>query len=537
MTRRLGDILLQRRLISPQALDHALREQQQTGELLGQALIRLGYLTEQQLLEGLAEHLELPIVRLAQLTIDRRVMQTVPARLAWHYRCMPVRVSGKTVTLAMSDPLQGRLLNDLRERHGLEAQIVLATEADIQAAIQRCYGVGTDPTGEILEASPRNGPVDAKGAAEPAAGIERAGEDASVNRLVDQLLVEATRARASDVHLEPFRDALQIRYRIDGRLVTVPVPDEVRQFHPAIVEHLKNLSGLDPVETRRPQEGCFRATVGQEQLVLRMSIMPSLHGENVVLHLGPITRLLHLEQLGLLPDDLHTLEQIIAKPRGVVFVTGPEGSGTTTTLYACLARLNTPDRKIVALEYPVEYELKGVTQIPVAPTRGFSFREGQRRLLRHDADVVMVGEVVDHESADLTLRMALAGHLVFATLPTSDAVSGVTRLLEWGIEPPLMSSTILAFLAQRLVRLICPDCKGTGCEACRMSGYRGRTGIYELLVVDETIRRLMMENSPVEKIRARLLQQRWKTLRQDGSEKVALGQTTPEEILRVTSGA
>lgn len=537
MTRRLGEILLQHRLISPQALEHALREQQQTGELLGQALIRLGYLTEQQLLEGLAEHLQLPIVHLTQLTIDRRVMQTVPARLAWHYRCMPVQVSGKTVTLAMSDPLQAHLLNELKERHGLEAKIVLATEADIHAAIQRCYGVGTDPASEILEASPQNGSVDARETAEPTAGIERAGEGAAINRFVNQLLVEASQARASAVHIEPFRDTLQIRYRIDGRLVNVPVPDEFRRVHPAIVEHLKSLSGLDPVETRLPQEGRFQAAVGQEPLALRVSIMPSLRGENVVLHLAPITRRLALEQLGLLTDDLHTLEQIIAKPSGVVFVTGPAGSGTTTTLYACLERLNTPDRKIVTLENAVEYELKGVTQIPVAPTRGFGVTEGQRRLLRHDPDIIMVGEVVDRESADLTLRMALTGRLVFAMLPTSDAVSSVMRLLELGIEPSLMASTVLAFLAQRLIRLICPDCKGTGCETCRMSGYRGRTGIYELLVVDEAIRRLMLENAPTEKIRARLLQQRWKTLHHDGSKKVALGQTTPEEVRRVTSGA
>jgi len=261
--------------------------------------------------------------------------------------------------------------------------------------------------------------------------------------------------------------------------------------------------------------------------------------------------------LGMLPDELKTLERIIAKPHGVIFVTGPTGSGKTTTLYTCLSRLNTPDRKIITIENPIEYELKGVTQIPVAPKLGFSFMEGLRSMLRHDPDIMMVGEVRDHESAEITIRMALTGHLVFSTLHTNDASGSVTRLLDMGIEPYLVSSTCLAFIAQRLVRVICPDCKmidptplaietardeqvpptvykGKGCEACRMSGYRGRMGIYEVLVLDDKVRALIMEKAPAETIKQRLVQAGWKTMRQDGWQKVALGTTTPEEVLRVT---
>src|SRR3989338_1464935 len=557
-TRRLGEILLEKKLFFPQALEHALQEQKKTGELLGRALIRLGYISERQLLEGLAEHLQLPIVSLKQLAIDQQLVKKIPARFAWHYRCMPLRLAGKTVTLAMSDPLQVRPVDDLKVHYGLETDIVLSTEVEIQEAIQRCYGVGADTVGEILEAAPTNGPAAGAAASEePPADLERMAEDASVIRLVNQLLLEAYRARASDVHIEPFRDELQIRYRIDGLLYDVPVPDEIRRFHQAIISRIKIMSGLDIVEKRLPQDGRIKVAVGQEEVELRVSIMPSLYGENVVLRLLPVKMLFDLEKLGMVPDDLKTLERVIAKPHGVIFVTGPTGSGKTTTLYACLSRLNTPHRKIITLENQVENELKGVTQIPVAPKLGFSFMEGLRSMLRHDPDVMMIGEVRDRESADITIRMALTGHLVFSTLHTNDAAGSVTRLLDMGIEPYLVSSTVLGFIAQRLVRGICPDCKaiaaeplalphaskdqlpptvykGKGCEACRMSGYRGRMGIYELLVIDEAVRDLIMEKAPAETIKQRMLQGRWKTMRQDGWQKVALGKTTVEEGLRVT---
>jgi len=557
-TRRLGEILVEKKLISAQALEHALLEQKKSGELLGRALIRLGYISERQLLEGLSDHLQLPMVSLKQLAIDEHALKKIPVRFAWHYRCMPVRLSGKTVTLAMSDPLQVRPVDDLKVHYGLEADIVLSTEAEIQEAIQRCYGVGADTIGEILESAPKNGgPNNTTSAEEPTADIEHMAEDASVVRLVNQLLLEAYRARASDVHIEPFRDALQIRYRVDGILYDVQVPDEIRRFHQAIISRIKIMSGLDIVEKRLPQDGRIKVTVGQEELELRVSIMPSLYGENVVLRLLPIKMLFDLDKLGMLPDDLKILERSIAKPHGVIFVTGPTGSGKTTTLYACLSRLNTPDRKIITIENPIEYELKGVTQIPVAPKLGFSFMEGLRSMLRHDPDVMMVGEVRDHESAEITIRMALTGHLVFSTLHTNDAAGSVTRLLDMGIEPYLISSTILAFVAQRLVRVICPDCKvidtepvvvdttrgeqvpptvykGTGCEACRMSGYRGRLGIYEILVMNEAVRALIMQKAPADMVKQKLLASGWKSMRQDGWQKVAMGITTPEEVLRVT---
>jgi len=558
-TRRLGEILLEKKLISAPALEHALLEQRKSGELLGRALIRLGYISERQLLEGLADHLQLPIVGLKQLAVDQQVLKRVPVRFAWHYRCMPLRLSGKTVTLAMSDPLQVRPIDDLKVHYGLETDIVLSTDAEIQDAIQRYYGVGADTVGEILDAATTNGPAaaTAEAAEQAATDIEHMAEDASVIRLVNQLLLEAYRARASDIHIEPYRDELRIRYRIDGILYDVPVPDEIRRFHQAIISRVKIMSGLDIVEKRLPQDGRIKISVGAEEVELRVSIMPSLYGENVVLRLLPVKILFAIDKLGLAADDLALLARVIAKPHGVIFVTGPTGSGKTTTLYACLSRLNTPERKIITLENPVEYELKGVTQIPVAPKLGFSFMEGLRSMLRHDPDVMMVGEVRDHESAEITIRMALTGHLVFSTLHTNDAAGSVTRLLDMGIEPYLVSSTILAFVAQRLVRVICPTCKvidpdpvvletrtkehipptiykGKGCEACRMSGYWGRLGIYEVLVVNQAVRQLILEKAPAEAIKQKLVDTGWKTMRQDGWQKVAMGQTTPEEVLRVT---
>ena len=557
-TRRLGEILLAKKLISPQALEHALLEQKKSHELLGRVLIRLGYISERQLLEGLAEHLQLPIVNLQQLSVDDHAVHKVPVRFAWHYRCMPLRLKGKTLTLAMSDPLQMRPLDDLKVHYGLEADIVLSTDAEIQEAIQRYYGVGADTVGEILEAAPTNGQSPSTSTAEePTTDLERLAGDASIIRLVNQLLLEAFRSRASDVHIEPYRDELRIRYRVDGILYDVSVPDEIRRFHQAIISRIKIMSGLDIVEKRLPQDGRIKVTVGSEELELRVSIMPSLYGENVVLRLLPTTMLFDLDKLGMWPEDLKTLEQTIAKPHGVIFVTGPTGSGKTTTLYTCLSRLNTPDRKIITIENPIEYELKGVTQIPVAPKLGFTFMEGLRSMLRHDPDVMMVGEVRDRESADITIRMALTGHLVFSTLHTNDAAGSVTRLLDMGIEPYLISSTVLAFVAQRLVRVICPDCKvvdpqpliaeslkkdrvpptiykGKGCEACRMSGYRGRMGIYELLEINPSVRKLITDKAPSELVKQRLVEAGWKTMRQDGWQKVAMGKTTPEEVLRVT---
>ncbi len=556
---RLGEILIQKKLITPQALEHGLVEQKKSGELLGRVLVRLGYLSERQLLEGLAAHLQLPIVSIKQLTVDEQAIKKVPVRFAWHYRCMPVRLKGKTLTLAMSDPLQVRPVDDLKVHYGLEADVVLSTDSEIQEAIQHYYGVGADTVGEILDAAPSNGqsPSHSTSTEEPTTDLERMAGDASIIRLVNQLLLEAYRARASDVHIEPYRDSLSIRYRVDGVLYDVPVPDEIRRFHQAIISRIKIMSGLDIVEKRLPQDGRIKVTVGSEEVELRVSIMPSLYGENVVLRLLPIKMLFDLDRLGMAPEDLKTLEQTIAKPHGVIFVTGPTGSGKTTTLYTCLSRLNTPDRKIITIENPIEYELKGVTQIPVAPKLGFTFMEGLRSMLRHDPDVMMVGEVRDQESADITIRMALTGHLVFSTLHTNDAAGSVTRLLDMGIEPYLISSTVLAFIAQRLVRMICPDCKavdptpvvlhgktqeqipstvykGKGCEACRMSGYRGRLGIYEVLVINPAVRALIMEKAPAETIKQHLVTGGWKTMRQDGWQKVAAGKTTPEEVLRVT---
>ena len=557
-TRRIGEILLERKLITPQALEHALIEQKKSHELLGRVLVRLGYLSERQLLEGLADHLQMPIVNLKQMTIDQQALKKIPARFARHYRCMPLRLAGKTVTLAMSDPLQVRPVDDLKVHYGLETDIVLATESEIQEAIQRFYGVGADTVGEILNVTPTNGqPAAPTAEEEPTTDLERMVGDASVIRLVNQFLLEAYRARASDVHIEPYRDELRIRYRIDGVLYDVPVPDEMRRFHQVIISRIKIMSGLDIVEKRLPQDGRIKVTVGSEELELRVSIMPSLYGENVVLRLLPVKMLFDMDKLGMAPEDLKMLERTITKPHGVIFVTGPTGSGKTTTLYACLSRLNTSDRKIITIENPIEYELKGVTQIPVAPKLGFTFMEGLRSMLRHDPDVMMVGEVRDQESADITIRMALTGHLVFSTLHTNDASGAVTRLLDMGIEPYLISSTILAFIAQRLVRTICPDCKmvdpeplklnvkaheqvpstvykGKGCEACRMSGYRGRLGIYEVLIVSEPIRKLIMEKAPAEVIKQKMLDAGWKTMRQDGWQKVAAGKTTADEVLRVT---
>jgi type II secretory ATPase GspE/PulE/Tfp pilus assembly ATPase PilB-like protein len=500
------------------------------------------------------------LVSLKQMEIDAQAIKRIPVRFAWHYRCMPVRLSGKTVMLATSDPLQSKPFDDLKVHYGLEADVVLATEGDIQEAIQRHYGVGADTVGQILEAAPRTPAPSASGSPSATSGngastdLEQMAEDVSVVRLVNQLLLEAYKARASDVHIEPFRNELRIRYRVDGVLYEVPTPEEIKRFHQAIISRVKIMAGMDIVEKRLPQDGRIKVTVGANDIELRVSIMPSLYGENVVLRLLPTKMLFSMEELGVSAEDLTAMELLLAKPFGVIFVTGPTGSGKTTLLYACLSRLNTPDRKIITIENPIEYELPGVTQIPVAPKIGFTFMHGLRNMLRHDPDVMMVGEVRDQESAQITIRMALTGHLVFSTLHTNDAPSSVTRLIDMGIEPYLVSSTVLAFIGQRLVRMICAKCKviderpmpegaqgipptiyrGAGCEACRMTGYQGRTGIYEIMAVTEPIRKLIVAKAPAEAIKQKALELGYRSMRQDGWKKVALGLTTPEEVLRVT---
>jgi type II secretory ATPase GspE/PulE/Tfp pilus assembly ATPase PilB-like protein len=444
---------------------------------------------------------------------------------------------------------------------GLEVKGVLASELEIQEAIRKYYGVGAETLESIM--TQRSGPFEElKMETEGVEDLKVLAEDASIIKIVNQVLSEAVKDRASDIHLEPFHDQLRTRFRIDGVLYDINIPDTIKYFHPAIVSRIKIMGRLNIAERRLPQDGRIKIKVNEQELDLRISILPTAFGEAVHIRILSPQSFLELEKLGLLSEDLEIIEKVIKKPHGIIFLTGPTGSGKSTTLYAILAQINLSTVKIITIEDPIEYQLKGVNQIQVVPKIGLNFAAGLRHVLRHDPDVMMVGEVRDYETAEIAIRAALTGHLVFSTLHTNDAAGAVTRLLDMGIEPFLVSSSLECLIAQRLVRLICPKCKeplkskesileqiikdikfdpnevglytGAGCQDCRFTGFHGRTAIYEILTLTAPIRELILSRASSQQIKQKAILQGMRTLRQDGLQKVLKGLTTFAEVVRVT---
>ncbi|MFH0940342.1 MAG: ATPase, T2SS/T4P/T4SS family, partial [Candidatus Omnitrophota bacterium] len=484
-------------------------------------------------------------------------------RFVWHYKFMPLALRGDLLTIAISNPLDVWPTEDIKFHLGFEVEVVLAVETEIMAAIKTYYGLGAAIVEGILD-NKDEAPKKQDDSVTVLDSPEKMAQDASVVRLVNQLLAEAIQSRATDIHIEPYRDRVKVRYRIDGILYDVPVPDTIKQLHLAITSRIKIISNMDIVERRLPQDGRAKVKLGEMDVDLRISIIPTLYGENLVIRVLPTQMLFSMADLGLSPKDLEMIEELIQKPHGIIFLTGPTGSGKTTTLYSFLSRLNKPDVKIITVEDPIEYDLTGVTQLQVNVKIGLTFAGALRNLLRHDPDIMMVGEVRDLETAELAIRTALTGHLVFSTLHTNDASSGVTRLVDMGMEPYLLASSVQAFIAQRLVRTICPDCKekvalkdvmkqkeeskeqleiiekpthiykGKGCENCKFTGYRGRIAIYEILLVNEQLRQLILDKATAHQIKKKAIEMGLRTLLREGWGKIKDGLTTPEEVLRVT---
>jgi len=551
----LGSLLIERGLISLEDLEGALAEQKRTGEFLGTVLIRMGRLSSEQLLPMLAEQVGIPYMRLATARIMPEAIAKVPPKFASHYCLMPLALVDEVLEVAIADPFDVQTLDELKLLLDCDVRPVLASQAEIQEAIQRHYGVGASAVERLLDTSPQM--------AVPASAAEdltAQSNEASVIAFVNQLILSAVRDRATDIHVEPFDQMLRIRQRIDGVMYEVPLPTDLFRLHAAIVSRIKVMAQLDIAERRLPQDGRIKVRLEGQELDLRISVLPTSFGESVEVRLLSSQMLFSLAQLGLSGDHLTNLLQLIQKPHGIIFVTGPTGSGKTTTLYACLSKLNVPNVKILTIEDPIEYQLQGITQLQVHPKIGFSFAQGLRSMLRHDPDIMMVGEVRDPETAEITIRSALTGHLVFSTLHTNDAAGGVTRLLDMGIEPFLVASSVLGFIAQRLVRVVCSSCAesrsphqglaaefgpdvvippalryGRGCPACKSTGYKGRTAIYEFLLLTEPIQALILRRASSHEI-AHAAQRagQMRTLRQDGWQKIVQGVTTPEEVLRVT---
>jgi len=562
----LGEMLVRRGLISAEQLTQALAKQKQSGEYLGAVLVHLGIVTELQLVEALAEQLGIASVRLADQKIEPSIIGKVPAKFASRYHLIPLSVDRHGLRVAIADPFDVQTLDELRLLLGCPVQPVLATHREIQHAIQQYYGLGASAVEQMLDASGAS-------AAAPVSSAQDLGErsdEASVIAFVNQVITQAVKDRCTDIHIEPYETYMRIRERIDGILYEMPIPQDLVRLHHAVVSRIKVMANLDIAERRLPQDGRIKVRTaaaqpgspsngGGDELDLRVSVLPTTFGEAIDIRILSSTMLYSLEELGLPQDYLQGLVQLIERPHGIVFVTGPTGSGKTTTLYACLSRLNLTDRKIITIEDPVEYQIPGITQIQVHPKIGLSFAQGLRSMLRHDPDIMMVGEVRDPETAEITIRSALTGHLVFSTLHTNDAPGGVSRLLDMGIEPYLIASSVLCFIGQRLVRIICPSCKervapesslrehfklaelpefvtrGRGCNACKGTGFKGRRAIYEFLMVDEQVQQLILQRSSSHDI-LRDAQRRsiMRTMRQDGWLRVLDGTTTPQEVLRVT---
>ncbi|MBU2257608.1 MAG: Flp pilus assembly complex ATPase component TadA [Candidatus Omnitrophica bacterium] len=560
----LYDALINKGIAAKDTLDLLIKESDGSSQNLVSILSKRGDYSEAQILKVLAEKTGLAFLDLKNVAVPEDITEKIPVKIATYYQFLPIEIKGRILICAVSYPLDIKIQDEIRNQLGYDIELVLAVTEDIVEGLRKYYGLAADTLEKIVSQVPKDS-ASYQDPTQKIDDIEKLAEDASVIKLVNQIILEAFRKRATDIHIEPFRESVAIRYRIDGLLYDANIPAEVRNFLGAIISRIKIMSNLNIVEHRLPQDGRAVVKVQEQILDLRISTIPTPFGESVVIRILPTQMLFSLERLGLSKGDLTVFEDLIKKPHGIIFVTGPTGSGKTTTLYASLTRINTRDRKIITIEDPIEYEMSGITQIQVMPEIGLDFARGLRSMLRHDPDVIMVGEVRDLETAEIAIRVALTEHLIFSTLHTNDAASGITRLVDIGLEPYLVASSIEAFVAQRLIRLICPDCKyedkvianevrqliagelglkspqevklyrGKGCANCNFSGFFGRTAIYEILLVDEQTKELIVKKSASNRIKNLAVSKGMRTLRQDGWQKVIKGLTTPEEVMRVTS--
>ncbi len=557
---QLGQALVMAGRLDADSLEAAVREHHKTGERLGDVLVKMNLCTQEDVLRTLAEQIGVPFLRLSDIQIPKDVIERVPAKLVSHYHLVPVEQHNGTIRVAVSDPLDVHMLDDLRLMLKLEVEPVVAAPKDIDDAIKRYYGIGAATIQELEE--DREGEATTLDVDRGIEDIDEMAEDASIVRFVNQIILEAMTDRATDIHVEPFEQELRIRYRIDGMLYEATIPPSIKRFQSAIISRIKIMADMNIAERRLPQDGKIKVKMADKDYDLRVSTLPTPYGESISIRiLSRDSELVSLDRLGLDDHNLHILRRMIMKPHGIVFVTGPTGSGKSTTLYAALTEINTVDKKILTVEDPIEYRISGVTQVQVNPQIELNFARVLRTMLRQDPDVIMVGETRDPETAQAAIRAALTGHLVFSTLHTNDASGAVSRLLDMGIEPFLIASSVEGLIAQRLVRVLCPACKQqfqpgpevlarlslnkldatgavfmkpVGCDKCRYTGFRGRTAIYEIIKVDENLKPLIVERKASNIIKQMAISSGMRTIREDGWIKVRVGVTTIDEVLRVT---
>lgn len=550
-TDQIGDILLKSKIVSKAQLSDALEINRATGLPISRILVDLGYASETAIIKRLAEELQITFVDLTECDIDSEALAAVPSELALRYGVLPLDLQEGKLTVAMDSPDNLLALDDLRIATGYEIEPAISPQSELTAALNQYYGEN-HVVEEVLE---RVGLSED----ETIVPAEEQEEEGPVARLVDAVISGAVRGRASDIMLEPQEDLLRVRYRIDG--VFHEVMKCPKKTQAGVISRLKIMGGMDIAERRLPQDGRFGMTVDSRAIDFRVASLPTVYGEQVVLRiLEKDSILLELEDLGFLPETLERFRSSFVKPYGAIMVTGPTGSGKTTTLYSALNALNAPGKNIITVEDPVEYRLSGINQVQVNLKAGLTFSSALRSILRNDPDIVMIGEIRDRETALIAVESALTGHLVLSTLHTRDAAGALTRLTEMGVEPFLSSSAVDCVIAQRLARRLCRKCRqeydpgeedvgdvgfkfdsGTKlyrpgrCNACDRTGYKGRVGLYELLIVSEAIERLVVEQVPTEEIARQAQSEGSFTLRDDGFEKVKQGLTTIEEVLRVTT--
>lgn len=557
--------LLEDGVLDQEKLDRVQSEIKRTGGNLLEIVPQLGYARPEAVYQSLAKFCGLSYVTPSKMSISEDLVKRVPARIATHYNFVPIEERNGTIVIAVCDPLNSQLLDDIRLMLKRRVEAAVTTPEEIERTTKTIYGLGADTVERILSDNDSVASVLSIESQNLSSDLGDENIDASIIKFVNELLLEAIQSQATDIHIEPFEDQLRVRYRIDGILHQIPTPASIRGFHSAIVSRVKIMANLNIAEKRLPQDGKILASVGDDRFDLRVSVLPTPHGETVNIRiLSRASMFMTLDQLGFLPEDLDGFHNFLERPHGIILVTGPTGSGKTTTLYASLSKLNDTDRKIITIEDPIEYQLRGITQMQVLPRIGFDFSMGLRSMLRHDPDIMMVGEIRDYETAEMAIRSSLTGHLVFSTLHTNDAAGAVTRLVDMGVEPFLIASTMIASIAQRLVRCVCSSCsepfepppellkkfgagdadvreakfrKGRGCEACRHTGYKGRLAIYEILPFNNAIKDMTNKKAPSTEIKRRACKMGMKTLRQAGWLQICRGKTTIEEVMRVTSDA
>jgi len=547
-------------LLSQKQAEHVLSEQRASGEPLHKVLDRLGYVPQERVLRTVAEIMEVPFVQLSEYSVDPEALQVLTPELAHELKVLPLFRIGDVLTVAMVDPGDITVIDRIHAHTGLEVEPAIATEEEIVSAIEYYYGVPKTldtSLDQVLQEIVQEEPEEQRSAAEE---LKAKAEEAPVIKLVNLIIAQAIRDRASDIHIEPEERHLRVRYRIDGILHEAFQPP--KHLQAAITSRIKILAQMDIAETRVPQDGRFQVRLDNREVDIRVSTLPTVYGENIVMRILDKTNLfLGLEDLGLLPDTLEKVKQMLASAYGIILVTGPTGSGKTTTLYSALQSINSIEKNIITIEDPVEYRLPLVRQAQVNTKTGMTFAAGLRSILRQDPDVVMVGEIRDSETAEIAVQAALTGHLVLSTLHTNDAPGAITRLTEMGVEPFLTASATIGVIAQRLVRKICPHCRvsyepsptllkglglkppdkaikfyrGEGCHHCKKTGYKGRIGIHEVMVMNDELRELVLTRASGDVLRKAAIRNGMRTLRQDGLIKAARGITTVEEVVRVTN--